>query len=169
VAADSQPSAPTSRSSPPALLEIGRIDRPHGVKGDVLVTLTTNRDDRLVVDAEFVTDDGVVRVVTVRPHQHRFIVGFEGFDRERAEATRGTVLRAEAIDDPEVLWVHELIGAEVRDVDGRSHGTVESVEANPASDLLVLAGGALVPLRFVVETTDDGVLVIDPPAGLLDD
>ena len=48
---------------------------------------------------------------------------------------------------------------------------VEAVEANPASDLLVLDTGALVPLVFVVgqATGADGVVVtIDPPAGLLD-
>jgi hypothetical protein len=44
---------------------------------------------------------------------------------------------------------------------------VEAVEANPASDLLVLAGGTLVPVAFVVEQSPDRV-VIDPPEGLLD-
>ena len=155
-------------AEPLALLEIGRIDRPHGVKGDVLVTLTTNRAERLAVGAEFDTDDGQLRVTTVKPHQHRFIVGFEGFDRERADATRGTVLRAEALDDPDALWVHDLIGSAVVDVEGHAVGVVESVESNPASDLLVLEGGALVPLRFVVETDDNGCIVIDPPTGLLD-
>jgi 16S rRNA processing protein RimM len=149
------------------LLEIGRIDRPHGLKGDVLVTLSTNRTERLAVGAEFETDGGSVRVVSVKPHQHRFIVGFDGFDRDRAEATRGTVLRAEAIDDPDALWVHDLIGSAVVDVDGRAAGVVASVEANPASDLLVLEGEVLVPMTFVVEQ-GEGFVVVDPPAGLLD-
>ena len=42
-----------------------------------------------------------------------------------------------------------------------------AVEANPASDLLVLESGHLVPMVFVVEATD-GRVVVDPPAGLLD-
>jgi 16S rRNA processing protein RimM len=46
-------------------------------------------------------------------------------------------------------------------------GTVAAVEANPASDLLVLDGGGLVPLTFLV-TAEPGRLVVDPPAGLLD-
>ena len=37
------------------------------------------------------------------------------------------------------------------DTDGHELGTVTAVEANPASDLLVLDGGGLIPLRFVVE------------------
>ena len=56
---------------------------------------------------------------------------------------------------------------EVVDRDGAPVGTVTAVEANPAHDLLVLDGGALVPMVFVVEQRD-GVLVIDPPDGLLD-
>jgi len=40
------------------------------------------------------------------------------------------------------------------------------VEANPAHDLLVLDGGGLVPMVFVVEHAE-GRVVIDPPEGLL--
>ena len=53
-------------------------------------------------------------------------------------------------DDDDALWVHELIGAEVVDADGVDRGRVEAVLDNPASDLLVLDSGALVPLPFVV-------------------
>ena len=55
------------------------------------------------------------------------------------------------LDDDE-LWVHELVGAEVRRPRRRAgSGRVVAVEANPAHDLLVLDGGALVPMVFVVE------------------
>ena len=63
--------------------------------------------------------------------------------------------------------MHALIGSEVVDVAGRAHGRVEAVEANPASDLLVLGDGRLVPLVFVVESSA-GRVVVDVPAGLLD-
>ena len=63
--------------------------------------------------------------------------------------------------------MHELVGAEVVDTAGVSRGTVVAVEANPASDLLVLEGGGLVPLRFVVSRRP-GRVVVDVPAGLLD-
>ncbi len=94
---------------------------------------------------------------------------FEGVnDRNAAEALRGTVLRAAPADRPGVLWVHELVGAEVVDQGGRLLGSVEAVEPNPASDLLVLAGGGLVPLRFVVGHTPGERVVVDIPDGLLD-
>jgi 16S rRNA processing protein RimM len=79
------------------------------------------------------------------------------------------VLEAEPVDVPGTLWVHELIGAAVRDVDGTELGLVRAVEANPASDLLVLESGGLIPLRFVTEhDMAAGLLVVDIPEGLLD-
>jgi ribosomal 30S subunit maturation factor RimM len=55
----------------------------------------------------------------------------------------------------------------VRDVRGNVLGRVAEVQANPAHDILVLDDGTLVPFVFVVEQ-ERGVLVVDPPDGLLD-
>ncbi len=143
--------------------------RPHGVRGDVVVSLITDRVDRLAAGSVLDADGRALEVVASRPHQRAWIVSFAGVaDRNAAEALHGAVLRAEAVHDPDELWVHELIGAPVVVVDGAPAGTIASVEANPASDLLVLDTGALVPVRFVVEQRDDGTVVIDPPEGLLE-
>lgn len=152
------------------MLEVGRIVKPHGIRGDVIVDLVTNRpEQRLAAGTVLDSDRGGLEVVSARPHQGRWIVVFAGCDdRNGAEALRGVVLRAEPLEEEGALWVHELVGAEVVDQAGNSYGRVEAVEANPASDLLVLADERLVPLTFVVEQ-GPGRVVIDPPAGLLDD
>jgi 16S rRNA processing protein RimM len=155
------------------VLEVGQIVKPHGLKGEVIVSMITNRpEERVVSGFVFSTDRGDLTLLSATPHQGRWIVAFEGVrDRDGAEALRGTVLMAEPLAggaDDDTLWIHELIGAEVVDVDGQSYGSVEAVEANPASDLLVLPGGKLVPLVFVVSGPTAGRLVIDPPAGLFD-
>lgn len=144
--------------------------KPHGVRGEVVVDLVSNRPDlRLAPGSVLSTDAGPLEVLSSRPHQGRWIVVFAGVeDRTGAEALRGTVLSAEPAADDDTLWVHELIGARVVDVGGGEHGPVVAVEANPASDLLVLPGDRLVPLTFVVERRPDGTVVIDPPPGLLD-
>ena len=150
------------------MLEVGRIAKPHGIRGEVIVELLTDRVERLAAGSVLHTDAGILAVATARPHQSRWIVAFVGVtDRNGSDALRGTILRAPAIEDPDVLWVHELVGSEVVDQTGRSHGTVVAVEANPASDLLVLDGGALVPLRFVVDRAE-GRLTVDVPDGLFD-
>ena len=131
--------------------------------------MVTNRpEQRFVPGAVLDTDEGPLEVVAGRPHQGRWLVTFAGVDdRNGAEALRGRVLRAEAMEEEGALWVHELVGALVVDTAGREYGPVEAVEANPASDLLVLTGERLVPLVFVV-AQEPGRVVIDPPAGLLD-
>jgi 16S rRNA processing protein RimM len=151
------------------LLEVGRIGRPHGLRGEVVVRLTTDRNERLAVGSVLHTDAGELVVAAARPHQDRWIVAFEGRDRREAvEGLRGKVLRAEALDDPDELWVHDLVGAEVVSAgSGDPVGTCVAVVANPASDLLELDSGALVPVVFVVDHSD-GKVTIDPPEGLLD-
>ncbi len=150
------------------MLEVGRVTRPHGLRGEVVVELVTNRLERVAAGAVLRSPEGDLTVERAVPHGDRWLVRFVGVaDREAAERLRGAKLSAAAIDDPSVLWVHELVGAEVVDRDGAVLGTVSAVEANPASDLLVLEGGGLVPLTFVVETGPRRV-VVDVPAGLLE-
>jgi 16S rRNA processing protein RimM len=100
----------------------------------------------------------------------RYLVSFEGVcDRAAAERLRGASLSAPPIDVPGTLWVHELVGAAVRDAAGRALGTVRAVEANPASDLLVLDSGGLIPVRFVTSHDPDaGAVEVDVPEGLLE-
>ena len=152
------------------MLEVGRVVKAHGIKGEVIVDLVSNRpEQRLAPGFVLASDRGALEVLTATPHQGRWIVAFAGIlDRNTAEGYRGVVLSAEPLEgDDGTLWVHELIGSEVFDLSGRSYGPVEAVEANPASDLLVLSGDRLVPLVFV-RTRLPGRVVIDPPAGLLD-
>ena len=137
------------------------------------MSLSTNRHERVAAGTVLSLKDGTQLVIeSSRPLQHRWIVRFSGVStREGADMLHGAPLFAEPLDDPDALWVHELIGAIVVDQsDGAEIGTVSSVEENPASDLLVLDSGHLIPLRFVV-SQDDGDprrVTVDLPEGLLD-
>jgi 16S rRNA processing protein RimM len=143
------------------------VAKPHGLRGEVVVALSTNRPERVAKGTVLHTDDGPLTITASRPHQHRHLVRFAGVDtKEAADALHGMVLRAEPLEDPEALWIHELIGSVVVDQHGTEHGPVVSVEVNPASDLLVLEGGGLVPLTFVVDQAD-GRISVDIPDGLL--
>jgi 16S rRNA processing protein RimM len=96
-------------------------------------------------------------------------VTFHGVNSiDEADALRATELFAPPLEDPDALWVHDLIGARVEDTTGTELGTVEGVEANPASDLLVLEGGVLIPLRFVVDSEPGVRVTVDVPDGLFD-
>jgi 16S rRNA processing protein RimM len=151
-------------------LEVGRVAKAHGLRGEVVVVPITNQSGRFDAGAELWAGSRPLRVATSRPHQGGHLVRFDGVeDRTAAERLRGTILTADPLGPaPEgEVWVHELVGAPVEDRAGTPLGTVVAVQANPAHDLLVLDSGALVPMVFLVDV-DDGRIVIDPPEGLLD-
>jgi 16S rRNA processing protein RimM len=154
------------------LLEVGRVVKAHGLAGELVVELVTNRQERVAPGSVLDAGGRQLAVRRSRPFEAtgegRWLVTFHGIgDRAGADALRGAVLKAEPLDDADALWVHTLIGASVVDRAGVALGQVTAVESNPASDLLVLDGGGLIPLVFVVDQAD-GVVTVDIPAGLLE-
>ena len=150
-------------------LEVGRIVKPHGLRGQVVVDLWSDRVERLDPGSELETPRGTLTVVAAAPHQDRFIVSFAGVStREDADRWRGVVLSAPPLEDEGVIWIDQLFGAEVVDAAGVIRGTVVEVEANPASDLLILDSGALVPLTFVTHVEANRRVVVDAPEGLFE-
>jgi 16S rRNA processing protein RimM len=155
---------------PDGLLEVGRIGKPHGVRGDLFLSLTSDLVQRREVGAQLIIlDSSGQRTLTItssRPQQDRWVVHFEGIDdRNAAEKLTNKFLYAAPIDGAEGLWVHQLIGSEVEDTSGVSWGICTGVLNNPAHDLLELESGVLIPMPFVL-SCDEGITVIDPPAGL---
>jgi len=153
----------------PVLLEVGRVGRAHGLRGEVHVVAVSNVDERFAPGSELVVGETPMVVASSRAAGSGWVVRFEGVDdRNAAEALRGkAVLGAPLEADDGELFVHDVIGADVRDRAGARLGRVEAVQANPAHDLLVLDSGALIPIVFVVDA-QPGVVVVDVPEGLLD-
>ncbi|CAN5819334.1 ribosome maturation factor RimM [soil metagenome] len=150
------------------LLEVGSIGRPHGLRGEVYVDLVTDRTERLDTGSSLFANGNWLTVVRAKPHGRRWLVLFDGItDRLVAERYTSARLYAEPVEDPDALWVHDLVGAVVRTESGTEVGRCVGVVANPASDLLELDDGTLVPERFVTGA-EAGVITIDPPDGLLE-
>ena len=155
---------------PDGLLEVGRIGKPHGVRGDLFLSLTSDLVQRREVGAQLIIFDSsgkrTLTITSSRPQQDRWVVHFEGIDdRNAAEKLTNKFLYAAPIDGAEGLWVHQLIGSEVEDTSGVSWGICTGVLNNPAHDLMELESGVLIPMPFVL-SCDEGITVIDPPAGL---
>jgi 16S rRNA processing protein RimM len=150
------------------LLVVGHIGKPHGIRGEVLVTVRTDEpEERFVAGSVFTTEvprdrrvsTGPTRSVpgtefkvpaeltleSLRWHQGKIIAQFEGIhDRNVAEALRGVLLQVDSAgltppDDPDEFHDHQLVGLTVVAVDGTELGTVDRIEHAPASDLIVLA------------------------------
>jgi 16S rRNA processing protein RimM len=162
----------TAVDRPDGLLEVGHIGRAHGVRGDVFLVLSTDRVERAAVGSKLWMRDRWVTVSASSNGNGRWRVHVDGIeDRSAAESFAGTKVYAEPIDDSGALWVHELIGASVIEVNGIDRGRCVAVVANPASDLIELESGALVPVAFVTTVDVSGgvkLVTIDPPDGLFD-
>lgn len=179
------------------LLYIGRIARPHGIHGEVIVDLRTDEPDaRFVPGKALITDPGTapvsddpaayrvpdrLTIEAVRAHQGRLIIAFDGVhDRNVAEALRGVLLcvdsaEVDALDDPDEFHDHQLVGLTAVTPAGETLGEVARIDHAPAADLLVLhrpeGRTALIPfVRAIVPEVDlaAGRVVVDPPEGLLD-
>lgn len=169
----------------PERLLVGRIQRPHGLTGEVSVEVLTSFPERfrsgLVLS--WTRDGAADRRLTleaVRPHGARMLMTFEGVgDLAAARALSGGELgveAGEAFPAPEgFYYAHDLSGFACEDAEGNALGSAAGVEETPAGPMLtlVLASGkeALVPFvaEFVRKIDRDGrTMVLDLPAGLLD-
>ena len=172
------------QNDPTDTVVVGRIGRPHGVRGEVTVEVRTDDPDlRFAPGAVLRTDPvdrGPLTVAGRRWHREVLLLAIEGVEsREAAEELRNTELHVPvadlpALEDPDVFYDHQLVGLTARLVDGTELGEVTGVN-HEGSDLLVVrrgdAGDLLVPfVAAIVPTVDlaEGVVVIDPPEGLLD-
>ena len=189
----SRPEGPPRRACPEegaagldweAMISVGRIARPHGNAGRVVVNPDTDfAEDRFEAgNVVYVRRGGDVESLSIRDvrfHRGRPIVGFDGV---------GTITGAEALANAEVrvppealgglpagtFYYHELIGCRVETVGGRAVGTVVSVEGGGEAHRLVIEGAAAevqVPLVAPICVRVDPrerLITLDPPEGLLD-
>ena len=144
--------------------------RSHGIKGEVVVNFSTDLvAERTAPGAELYIGGVAHTVRGARRHGRQHIVQLEGVgDRDAADALRGAMVEADEITDIDTVFVHEVIGRTVVDQHGTAHGEVVAVVDNPASDLMELADGRLVPFSFLV-VVDDDTVEVDVPPGLLED
>jgi 16S rRNA processing protein RimM len=163
---------------------VGRIGRPHGIRGDVVVGVRTDEPElRFAIGSRLDTDPadvGPLTVASMRWHSGTLLVRFDGIkDRDAAAGLGGTWLLVDsgtlaAPEDPDEFRDHDLVGLSVQTADGTVVGVVADV-LHPGQDVLAIrppdAGGEiLVPFVKAIVTDVNvaaGVLVIDPPPGLL--
>ena len=162
---------------------VGRIGRPHGIRGAVSVRPTTDTpQDRFAVGAVLDTDPlsvGPLTVSAARENGTAWVLSFaEILDRDAAETLRGTMLTVPVdslppTDDPDEFYDHQLIGLSAVTADGTVLGTVDEVLHPPASSVLSVrrpdGSAELVPFVTAIVPEVDlagGRLVLTPPDGM---
>ena len=131
---------------------VGRIGKPHGIRGEVTIDVRTDEPDRRFADGATLRAEAprgsafahpTLTVARTRWHQQVLLVVFEELaDRTAAEGARNVVLHADlAVDetpeDPEEFYDHQLVGLAAHDLDGVLLGEVTGV-VHGAQDLLAI-------------------------------
>ena len=160
---------------------VGRIARPHGLRGDVLIAPETDFPEvRFAAGATLYARRGEAMVAleidTSRVHAGKPLVAFRGFERIEDVEALGRDLRIPEsslvpLPEGEYYW-YQYVGAPVQTESGDAVGTVLRVEPNGGSGMLIVQRGPdevqipLTPVMCPVLRPD--LIVVRPPDGLLD-
>jgi 16S rRNA processing protein RimM len=168
---------------------VGRIGRPHGVRGQVTVEVRTDDPDlRFAPGSVLLTEPagrGPLTVEAARWHSGTLLLTLARPDgsvvtgREEADALRNTMLQVPLADlpeleDPDSFYDHQLVGLAAVLPDGAPIGEVTAVRHEGTELLVVGRAGRpelLVPFVSAIVPSVDlaaGRVVVDPPEGLLD-
>ncbi len=166
----------------PEFLTIGKIARPQGIRGEVIVNIETDFPSRFFESSDFLirTKDGNSRTMKAekaRMHKGRVVIKFQNIDTmNEAESLRNAEILIPVenrnTEDEDFFYHFELTGMTVSNVSGRIIGKVKEVLINPGNDILVVQGKEgeiLIPFRkeICIEVNrETGQIVAELPEGL---
>jgi 16S rRNA processing protein RimM len=166
-------------TGPSERVAVGLVRGLHGLRGAVRVEVLTDHPDERFAPGARVWVTGrpeALTIVEAAPDGKGLRVRFrEVPDRNAAEALRDALLEVGLDEVPapdgDAVWWHELVGVEVRGVDGASLGTVRDVYRVGPAEVLIVDGGTVGPFDLPVVrdfvrawTPRDGVIVVDADA-----
>jgi 16S rRNA processing protein RimM len=168
----------SSSLSPADPVLVGRVIRPRGIIGEVIVEPLSDHPSRFEAGVEIWLAGSPLTIAKARPDKDRWVLLFEGVTSiEEAEKLRGGELVVDAASlpplDDDHYYFHDLVGCCLEDSGGTRLGTVTGVVPGTPGWLEVDHDGksALVPMvrAFLMEVDLAAKrIVMDPPAGLFE-
>jgi len=141
------------------LLKVGRVVKPHGVKGALLFSVENNFEIKQGQKIYFNRSEvltGPFEIKSIRRHKNLLLSELEGIsDMNTAEKYRGFAIGIRVKALPEnFFWTEDLVGCEIYRVSGEKIGVVEEVMKTGANDVLV-CGEFMVPVvKSIIESID---------------
>lgn len=143
--ANFEPTTGSLTGSEPVFLVVGKLRRPHGLSGEMVMEIWTDFPERLrpgvqlYVGAEHIP----TRIIKARRHQQMLLITLEGFDnREAAGNLRNQFLYVRSTDIPALpegeYYHHQLIGLMVYDEHGARLGEIRAIMETGANDVFVV-------------------------------
>lgn len=164
---------PHQSNSPgsPEFLAVGKLRRPHGLKGEILMDILTDFPERLVEGVQLFAGDSrhPLLIKSNRPNNKSMLISFEGYDTpESVGVLRNQIVYVLAADRPALpegeYYHHQLLGLHVVDEDGQLLGEVTGIlDTGGANDVYQVS--TLNGKELLLPDTEEVVLKIDLNAG----
>ncbi len=154
----------------PAFIAVGKLRRPHGLRGEILMDVLTDFPERLKPGAVLYVGPEYqpVHLKKYRWHRQALLATFEGYeDPESAGVFRNQIVYVKTAECPPLpegdYYHHQLLGLGVVSEAGEVLGTVTQILETGANDVLVVRppSGSEILLPLI----DSVVLDIDLEAG----
>jgi 16S rRNA processing protein RimM len=168
------------------LIVIGKVSRPHGVKGEISIEYFNPEDPRFFSQYQMLYIQGdqgsprPYRPIKVRPHKNCILARLEGIrNKEEAETLRGNLVLVDpaelpSLEEDEYYW-RDILGMQVVTEQGSDVGKVTAILRTGSNDVYVVKKGrkeSLIPAIkdvIVAVEKDTRTMVIRPLKGLLEE
>ncbi|RPI30928.1 MAG: 16S rRNA processing protein RimM [Chloroflexota bacterium] len=156
----------------PSFLAVGRLRRPHGVRGEIMMDVLTDFPERLEPGVEvFVGPEHIPqRLKSLREHGMGLLVSFEDYHNpEEVGKLRNQIVYVSAANRPPLpegeYYHHEVLGLRVVDETGDYLGTLTEIMETGANDVYIVQPdhGPEILIPVIEET----VLDIDLQSGVI--
>jgi 16S rRNA processing protein RimM len=162
---ESQPS-----TQQPSYLAVGKLHRPHGVHGEMILEVLTDFPERLHEGVTLYVGEkqAPMQLVKVRQNDKSLLVSFKGYTTPEAVGElRNQLVYVLAADRPPLpdgdYYHHQIIGLQVLSDQGKTLGIVSEILETGANDVFVIRpkNGP----EILVPDTDEVILRIDLEKG----
>jgi 16S rRNA processing protein RimM len=177
-----RPAGPPTTGGP-VYLVVGKVRRPHGVHGEVVVEIYTNFPERICLNKEIYLGEMQLKMVvtSMRPHNEGLLLSFDGINNpEEAGRYRNQIISIIASEGFELpkgeYYFHQLLDLNVEDEAGQFIGNLTEILETGANDVYVvldLTGHELllpaIPDVIQKVDLDKGTIIVRMLPGLVND
>ena len=162
--------AGASPVTPPAFLLVGKLHRPHGVRGEMIMSVMTDFPERLKPGTEVYLGPGhdPVTIKSIRHHNRGVLIALEGYNsREEVDPLRNIEMFVRAEDRPPLpegeSYLHEIIGLQAVTDEGETLGVVADWLETGANGVFIVRDEE--GREILLPDIDEVILKIDLEAG----
>ncbi len=133
------------QSGGPVFLTIGKLQRTHGVKGEIIMEIMTDFPENIVPGniVYIGNSQKEYEVATVRPTADKMLISFKGLtDCDQVSILRNQIVSIKTVDANQLpegeYYHHEIIGMTVVEEDGTLVGIISEILVTGANDVYVI-------------------------------